>query len=56
MDLCSSCNLRPAGHGHFGLYCAPCAEQPYGPAVSTSECRCGNDLSGRVCRDCNPWW
>jgi hypothetical protein len=27
---CDSCGKRPAGHGHFGLYCAPCSELPYG--------------------------
>lgn len=25
---CICCTQRPAGHGHFGWYCAKCAEQP----------------------------
>lgn len=23
--MCASCGERPAGHGHFTLYCVPCA-------------------------------
>lgn len=26
--LCDGCLRRPAGHGHFGLYCPECAELP----------------------------
>ncbi len=29
-DLCDACEVRPAGHGHFALYCAACADLPYG--------------------------
>jgi hypothetical protein len=27
---CDACGVRPNGHGHFGLYCLPCSELPYG--------------------------
>jgi len=33
LDLCSSCGTRPAGHGHFALYCEPCSDLPYGDAA-----------------------
>lgn len=29
-ELCDSCHRRVGGHGHFGLYCLPCSELPYG--------------------------
>lgn len=32
--ICASCYGRKAGHGHFGAYCKPCAELPYGQAAS----------------------
>lgn len=28
-DPCGCCQRRPAGHGHFALYCQPCSEQSY---------------------------
>lgn len=31
--MCDECQTRPAGHGHFGLYCEGCAELPYGVSV-----------------------
>lgn len=30
---CDACHSRPAGHGHFALYCLPCSELPYGIAA-----------------------
>ena len=27
-QLCVCCEQRAAGHGHYALYCEPCAEQP----------------------------
>jgi hypothetical protein len=32
---CTECGQRPGGHGHFGFYCAPCAELPYGHAADS---------------------
>lgn len=32
-QLCDACQKRPLGHGHFGRYCEPCAELPYGQAA-----------------------
>lgn len=35
-DTCDACHVRPAGFGHFALYCEPCSKLPYGqsaPAV-----------------------
>lgn len=32
-ELCNECHARPAGHGHFGWYCAPCAQLPLGHAA-----------------------
>lgn len=28
VERCDCCGIRRWGHGHFGLYCAECAEQP----------------------------
>lgn len=33
-SLCIECNARPAGDGHFGAYCTPCAEMPFGTAAA----------------------
>lgn len=40
LELCDSCKARPAGHGHFGLYCAPCADLPYGEAAPADAATC----------------
>jgi hypothetical protein len=29
-EHCSACEVRPAGHGHFALFCEPCSVLPYG--------------------------
>lgn len=29
-EHCAACDRRPAGHGHFALFCLPCSELPYG--------------------------
>lgn len=29
-ELCSACEKRAAGHGHFAQFCVLCAELPYG--------------------------
>lgn len=41
LGVCDSCARRPAGHGHFALYCLPCSELPYGVAAPVSA-YCGN--------------
>lgn len=33
VDACDACHVRPGGHGHFALYCEPCAALPYGHAA-----------------------
>lgn len=43
-ETCEACHARPAGHGHFALYCEPCSVLPYGsaaPAPTVSCERCG---------------
>lgn len=28
--LCDACQRRPRGHGHWGMFCEPCSQLPYG--------------------------
>lgn len=35
--MCAECGARPAGHGHFALYCQPCSLLPYGIAAPLDE-------------------
>jgi len=44
-EPCECCTERPAGHGHFGLYCQPCSEQPL------TGCSCGGPRLGE-CDGC----
>ena len=50
-EPCDACKVRPAGHGHFALYCEPCSVLPYGQAAPVdAEPTAGDVNRGKMVR------